>query len=489
MLHPKAILTIISLSFLSPAFSQQGELTLSFTPANKSEVKLRFAKPLYKYDDPHGYWFINPHTGDRHFNLQPDAGYGDADAAFISFDGQQNDVDLFYAHNRDSSEVNFSNKIYSLELPDPARDGSVQPLHIHINSFTASEISFTVSGSMTCITRIGNTGNPQNVAVTGTGHFYREPKYTSSDVLPGCNCDPVIYGRAYDRENDLRTTSACETAFRNKVFDAMQKAFAPLFRDIAFSGKGKMSAGQIMVNNLPGHIDISGAPKERPYCSTDYRHNWIAGFETYKHIFNSDDGYGLRMTKMPSDDEFGLSQIPDIKASAKIMDSLSKAFMAKKISEAEYSRRLNELLNPPAAQKAAADFKQMDMEHNLVIEVIINPEGPEGALMKVSDKSRTAVQHKVAGAAFEIFSPARKDSDGEWLTNKEFVYFGKFTAPVSGYSFAKFDALLSKAVYPANANKLSAYNIIIKLQGGKDLIDKAMASIDFGAVQQLIIKQ
>lgn len=398
-------------------------------------------------------------------------------------------MDLFYAHNRDSSEVNFSNKTYSLELPDPARDGSVKPMHLHITSFTASEISFTISGSMTCITRIGNTGNPQNVMVTGAGHFYREPKYTSSDVLPGCDCDPVIYGRAYDKENNLRSTSACEAAFRNKLFDAMQKTFAPVFNNIAFSGKGKMSAGQIMVNVLPGHIDISGEPKARAYCSVNYRHNWVAGFDSYKYIFNNDDSYGLRMIKMPSDDEFGAAKIPDIQASAKIMDSLSKAFMAKKISETEYSRKIKELLNPPAAQKAANDFKQMDMEHNLTIEVFINPEGAEATLMKVSDKGRTIVQHKVSGAAFEIFSPAKKDSDGEWLVNKEFIYFGKFTAPVSGYSFAKFDALLSKATYPANANKLSVYNIIIKLQGGKDLIDLAMANMDFAAVQQLIIKQ
>ena len=41
---------------------------------------MQFSQALFKFDNPHGYWFINPHTGDRHMQLMPDAGYGDRTA-------------------------------------------------------------------------------------------------------------------------------------------------------------------------------------------------------------------------------------------------------------------------------------------------------------------------------------------------------------------------------------------------------------------------
>ena len=75
----------------------------------------------------------------------------------------------------------------------------------------------------------------------------------------------------------------------------------------------------------------------------------------------------------------------------------------------------------------------------------------------------TAVQHHVKGAAFEVFSGQAKDSDGSWTPNRVFVYIGKFDNPVAGKSAGGYDAYVTKAAYPTNGNKLSIYNIIIKL--------------------------
>ena len=129
------------------------------------------------------------------------------------------------------------------------------------------------------------------------------------------------------------------------------------------------------------------------------------------------------------------------------------------------------------------------MELNLTVKVIINPSDKEIELMKLADKSRTAVQHNIKGAAFEIYSPQVKDSDGSWLGNRMSIYFGKFTAPVPGKSGGGFDAEITQALYPANGNKLTIYNIIVKLDGGKPLMDKALANIDFTHLISLITKQ
>jgi hypothetical protein len=141
------------------------------------------------------------------------------------------------------------------------------------------------------------------------------------------------------------------------------------------------------------------------------------------------------------------------------------------------------------AANGITDIKEMEVDHNLYVHVLINPDSKEMMLQKVSDKNMVLIQHNIPGGAFEIFSPKKKDTDGSWLSNKLFIYLGKFTAPVMGRSGGGFDAELTNAVYPVKANRLSVYNIIIKLEGAKDLIDKAVANIDFTALQNLITKQ
>ena len=134
------------------------------------------------------------------------------------------------------------------------------------------------------------------------------------------------------------------------------------------------------------------------------------------------------------------------------------------------------------------DIKKLEVENNLYIYVYLNPDNTTLTDVKLADKNNTAVQHKIKGAAFEIFSGHVKDTDGSWLANRYNIYFGKYTPPMAGKAGAGFDALNTKAIYPVNGNRLTIYNIVIKMEGGKELMDKVIADIDFTALQNLITK-
>src|ERR1700709_2701588 len=94
------------------ATAQTGSVSIVFTPSSGKPVSITMAKPLFKFDNPHGYWFINPHTGKHHFHIQPDRGYGSSDAAFVTLDGQDDDFDIYEAASGDSNEAVFQNASY-----------------------------------------------------------------------------------------------------------------------------------------------------------------------------------------------------------------------------------------------------------------------------------------------------------------------------------------------------------------------------------------
>ena len=472
---------------VTTGYAQTGGLTATFTPKNGKPVILKFSQPLLKFDNPHGYWFVNPHNGDRHMQFMPDAGYGDRniDIAFITLNEKVNDFDIYDRPGNDSNQVDIENKVIGITAPE---DGKA--MHIHINSFTASEIDFTISGMARSRMIKEGSNNWTPGTIEGTGHFYREPKYIQSDILPGCDCDPTIYATVYDEENNVRTTSTCENAIKNKIFDAMQKAMAPIFTNIAYKGSGKMPPGEIDVTMMAGHIDINVPVKDRPYCSGDYRHNWLTGIAAQKKVVESLDNYGLRFIKMPGDKEidFGgpAASQEKSKRMASFMDSVTKLVMAKKITSEQFNNAIKGFGDEMNA--GSPDLKRLEVENNLYLEVMINPSSLDETRLRVADKSKTLVQHNVRGAVYEIFCPLKKDEDGNWTGNQETIYLGKFLPPVitrSGYD----DVANTKAVYPPNANKLSVYNIIIKMVGGTDMIEKAIANIDFNALQELIIKQ
>ena len=478
-------IAIIALASLN-CFAQNGSFTATFTPANGGKpIAVHFTFPLFKYTNPHGYWFTNPHNGSRHLNIQPDAGYGNVDAGFITFSNAENDFEFYDKGSGDSNQVSLRTGDYFIEPPDyNIRSTNNKPLHIHYNTFTASEVSFTLSGTARYGTQKGNGEWLGLGTIEATGHFYREPQYIKSDVLPGCDCDPTIYGYVYDKESYIRSASGCENALANKVFDAVQKALSPLYTNVNYTGPRPNPAGSINVTTLAGHANIEGPAKTRPYCSDNYSHNWTVPFDFEKKIFTNDDSYGLRFIKIPSNEELEPGGPAALKRQSLMVDSVMKLYIAKKMSEADFEKFSKSLADNPGM-----DFKKAEIDHNLYLTVLINPNNREAMLLKMADKANTLIQHNIKGSAFSIYSPAIKESDGDWITNKMYIYLGQFSNPADGKSAGGYDAKIVNAVYPVTGNKLTIYNIIIKLEGGEGLIDKAVANIDFSALLQLINRQ
>jgi hypothetical protein len=490
-------LIVLSLFFISNSFSQAGNFTVTFNSPNPAirSVTISFTKPLFKYDNPHGYWFINPHNNHKHFNIQPDQGYSDrkeeinGGIAYITIDGGENDIDVYKSSN-DSNAVSLQRGKFVVNAPtyDPKIGDANKPLHIHINNISASEIAFTLSGTAALSSTEGYDKETLGT-ITGSGHFYREPQYIKSDVLPACDCDPTIYGTVYDAENFIRTTSACEKALNNKLFDAVQKAMTPLFTNVANNSNGSTSGGNIIIDILPGHVDIKVPVKDRPYCSSDYYHNGLTAFDSHKKIFSNDDRFGLRFIRTVSNEAMGITT--NDAASRKIemdkMAELLKQVNAKKITMEQYNKGLQESMAKMSSN--APDIKKLEAENNLHLTIIFNASNKTETDRKLADKNNTVVTHNIKGAAFEIFSPIIKDGDGTWLNSRQGIYFGKFSPPANANNGVGFDLKTTSTTYPANANKLSIYNIIIKMDGAKDLMDKAIANIDFNALQDLIAKQ
>ena len=487
--------SIILFAFTVSTQAQTGSLNVTFTSANGriKPITISLPKPLFKFDNPHGYWFVNPYTGYKHFNTQPDQGYADRKEelngiAFISFNQSEDDFDVYDLNDSISMQLQKGKYIIGLPGYDPKIGDKNKPLHIHISSITPKEISFTLSGAA-ALTLTEGYAEASIGTITGTGHFYREAQYAKSDVLPGCNCDPTIYASVLDDANWVRTPSACEKAFNNKLFDAVQKSMAPLFTNVA-------AASNINITMLPGAADISVPAQDRPYCNSDYYHNGLTGLDAQKKLFSNDDRFGLRFIRMLSEAEMTISSIAhgptrlDTAASAAKLRSFYQAFLDKKVTDAQYRKNVDTYLASfTNAGTSGPDLKKLEAENNLYIIIIINATNKTQTDLKLADKNNTLVTHNIKGAAFEIFSPIVKDNDGSWLSSKEGIYFGKFTSPVSGNNGSGFDIKTTTTTYPANANKLTIYNIIIKMQGGKDLIDKAIANIDFDALQSLISKQ
>jgi hypothetical protein len=485
---------IVVVAVCSVSQAQTGSFSAVITSQNSlyKSISINFNKPLFKFNDSHGYWFTNPHNGNNHFTLMPPPGYGNTDAVFIDITNSANDIDVYTLTSDDSDNVSFKNTQFAITAPAwRSRDKeNNKPLHFHFTTLTASEVAFTVSGTVQVSSLKGNGEDPGTSSINGSGHFYREPKYEKSDVLPGCDCDPTIYASVYDAENYVRTTSACENALANKLFDAVQRSMAPLFTNVAYQGKGKMNVGDISITMIAGHVDINVPVKERPYCSADYYHNRLTGFDAHKKIFNNDDAYGLRFIKIPGDEETSPSAATtdNNKRQIAIMDSISKLMAAKKITSEQYAKAINDFATGMSNNKWP-DLKKLETEKNLYVTIIVNANNNDQLLLNLADKNKTVILHTIKGAAFEVFSPTIKDGDGNWVSNREAIYLGKFSNPVKGKSIGGYDAITTNAVYPVNGNKLTIYNIIIKMEGGKDLIDKAIANIDFAALQELISKQ
>lgn len=488
---------LLIIIFQNNSFSQTGNLNITFTSANGTvkPVTISFTKALFKYDNPHGYWFVNPHNNHKHFNMQPDQGFADrkeeinGGIAYITIDGGENDMDLYKSSN-DSNAISLQRGKSVINAPsyDPKIGDANKPLHIHINNISASEIAFTLSGTA-ALTLTEGYDKEALGTITGSGHFYREPQYAKSDVLPGCDCDPTIYGAVYDADEGIRTTSACEKALNNKLFDAVQKAMAPLFTNVVDNSNGSTAGGNIIIDMLPGHVNINVPIQDRPYCSSDYYHNGLTSFDSNKKIFSNDDRFGIRFIRTVSNEAMGIttSDAANRKIEMDKMAELLKQVEAKKITMEQYNKGLQESMAKMSGN--APDINKLEAENNLHLSIVVNASNKTETELKLADKNNTVVTHNIKGATFEIFSPEIKKSDGSWLNNRFNIYFGKFTAPVLGKSGGGFDAETTNTIYPTGGNKLTIYNVIIRMDGGKDLIDKAVANIDFNSIVSLISKQ
>ena len=481
----KITLFIFCISVYVTGTAQTGSFTATITPVSgQKTISVSYSKPVFKFDDTYGYWFINPHSGARHLQLAPPEGFGGGDVAFITINEGSDDLDLMDGTSNDSDQVLIENNIYSISAPeyDPKIADQNKPMHIHLSTFSASEVSFTITGIALVTTKSGNSGNQVLANINASGHFYRESKYAKSESLQGCDCDATIYGTTYSKNEYSRTMSGCENAFSNKLFDAVQKAFAPLYA-LSYEGSGQPAAGQLTVNPLPGHVNTNVPAKDRPWCSTDYFHMRRTSLFAEQKIYSNDDVYGVRLIQMPDQQTLSSGMTGTMQA----LQSLQQQMKDGKITPQEYVKQLSALSNTKESGLSSSDIQKSERELNLYLNLIINPVNGGAAEMAIDGKG--TVMHRVPGSSFELYSPLIKDLDGNWVADKYYIYLGKFSLPVTGKNLSGRNAELTAPAYPPNAPKLALYNIIIKMEGGKALIDKALAAMDIPALEALITKQ
>ena len=493
------LVVLASCSCINKSYGQVGSFTATITPVDSryKAITISVKKSLFPFNDAHGYWFIHPRSGSHHFSLYPPQGYGYVDAAFINLNGDNNDYDLYTLTSADSNSITLKNQDYGITAPAwHSRDKeTLKPMHIHFTTFTASEAAFTITGFAQVISTKGNGEDLGIASITATGHFYREPQYAQSAILPGCNCDPTIYARTFDAEGMVRSRSDCEAALRNKIFDAVQRSMTPLFSNVSHAGN--KVAGDINISMLPGCVDVNVPLKDRPYCSDNFFTNGTTASDAQKKNFTNDDGFGLRFIKLPSNEDLGSPPIAAahmqevIQKQVAFIDSMQKLMAAKKITTDQFTKAVQAFgdKHPLTMDAPTKDLKKMEAEYNLYVHIIINANNATDSYLKLADRGKTVIQHNITGSAFEVYSPLVKDGDGSWLASRMGIYFGKFTAPAMNKPGDGYDTEKTLAMYPADGNKLTIYNIIIKMEGGKELMDKAIANIDFTALQNLLIKQ
>jgi len=529
----KTIYTLVIILCISiSSFAQQGTLTITFTPAVQGKtISADYAsliKAKYAFNDYNGYWFINPHTNLHHIYISLNNKAG-ASSAFLSsgieVNSTTNDFEVWEhpSPNNDSNFISFSKASYVLSLPPeydrPNLGGTSnhnKPMQVHITTFTSSELEFTITGNAAYGDKSANNGDGKFMGY-GTilvhGHFYRDGNYEKSPVYPGCNCDATIYAQRYDtEEGDARTASACEAIYLNRLFNTTKKALAPIY-NMSFNGKGKATAGAVMLRQQ-GFIDVSNDVSERPDWPFEYNYKTIIHRGDAAKAFYINTNYGIEMDEMPGDDKMNAfnkghdetvntlknaMQSMNLAEKQASIDSLGKLMQAKKITMQEYSDKVQAIMAPAMKTSDAAtrninqsnqgqpDMGQLNMESMMTVAITYNPPADYFVTLNKSlARADVQVLHTVAGAAYVLRAPAVKSGDN-WDGNKCLVLLGNYAAPVIGGHDSYYTwAINAKPSYPAGGNRLLAHNIAISMVGGKDQIEKALASIDWAAFTQLI---
>jgi hypothetical protein len=440
--------------------------TINVTSAAGGTVVQNVAQPYTKYTDYSAYWFTRP-DGERYVMIN-----GGKDLGIVILHNRENDADIVYEHqyHGDQLDLNVSYKggkyVYYA-------DNDKGPIHIHYNTFTAGELEFTFTGPVTFATGT-NTSDYIKGNINGTIHLYRDAMYEKSVAAPNCNCDPTIYASFYNPEIG-RTPSACENAVLWRVYNALHPAFYPLLNiAITDDGKAKFSEGTIMYRQDHSMVDVTEALETTDPCNAANKRRDVVSVDAHTRLFTQDD-YKMSFMQSVNTDQFSPKNPEELKVNmmklVKLSDSLYKLVIAKKMSSEEANRQVNaatKAIND--SQKGVPDIHQAEVYAHLDVSARVNQQYADPQFYG-------QLQHNVPGAAFEVYRPSVKYSDGNWSPFVKYIGFGKFNIVKTG------DQVKSIApVVAPGTNKLALFNIVIEIRGGKDLVETATSTINFAAI-------
>lgn len=460
---------------LTKAEAQQGVFSYTFTAKGGKAISKTVPVPLVKFNDYNTYWYVNPTNGDRHLMVN-----GTKDIGIIILDDRA-DADVDYKDKYQGDQLDILGKTTQGFYIRPDNDNG--PVHIHYATFNAGEIALTFDGPA-CYDDPQKFNTSEAVVkgkISGSLHFYREPKYERSAIMPGCDCDPTIYAKFYDPEIG-RTPSHCENALLWKVYNAVQLALHGVVPGIATEPDSKSSApGDIIYRPTGAMIDITGPLSTIIPCDPQNPRRAVVSLSAASRPFTQ-DSYGLNFIQIPNLAAYKprADNVSMLKRLMAIQDSVGRLAMAGKIT----SDRANKIVQAYADQMTTGqpDIKKDNMGSKLEIRVLINALHRGDAQSRITDSYyRPIIMHKIPGAAFEVDAPAVKDGDGTWLPNRHFIFFGKFNVVNSTTGIKSITP-----IYSATVNKLTVFNVVIMVEGGRDMVDKAIKNIDLSAIPPLI---
>jgi hypothetical protein len=458
--------------------AQTGTFNYTFTPlAGGQSVHKSIPIPLVKYKNYNTYWFVNPNTGARHLIVN-----GSLDIGIIILDDQA-DTNVVYQDKFRGDQFNILGKTTTVFYIRP--DNDHRPIRVHYNVFNAGEIYLTFAGNAVYDEQGASPGTINKVhgIISGTLQMFREPRYEQTDKMPGCNCDPTIYAKFYDEEIG-RTPSACENALLWKVFNSIQKALNNLVPNISNrEDSGVKTPGAIIYRETGATIDVTGPLSTVDPCNPNNERRAVVSISASTRPFTQDT-YGLSFFRLPDLNGPQFDGQGFGKKIAALADSTSKLLKANKITALQQQKIMIDGMQ--RLNTGMPDFKQMEMLGGLKVKVIINTlYADEAGRGVTSERYRPVVRHTIPGASFDVYVPAHKDEDGSWTPNKVYIYYGSFNIANSGLSNG--NSIKSIApVYAPTVNKLTVFNVIVMIEGGNDLIEKALANINLGNIAQLI---
>ncbi|WP_295794784.1 hypothetical protein [Mucilaginibacter sp.] len=471
----KKYFLLILLAFTINCYAQKtGSINFTINITSPSfagrTVVQNAVQPYTKYTDYNAYWFTKP-DGERYVMIN-----GGKNLGIVILRNPDNDADIAYQDSYRGDqldlEMRYNGSPYSCHP-----DNDKGPVHIHYNTFTPGELEFTFTGPVTFATGT-NTSDYIKGNINGTIHLYRDAMYEKSVVAPNCNCDPTIYASYYNPETG-RTPSACENAVLWRVYNALHPAFYPLLNiAITDDGKAKFTEGTIMYRQDHSMVDVTEALETTDACNAANKRRDLVSVDAHTRLFNQDD-YKMSFMQSVNTDQFSPKNPADLQANmvkmVKLSDSLYKLVIAKKMSSEEANRQVNaatKAIND--SQTGVPDIHQAEVYAHLDVSARVNAQYADPQFYG-------QLQHNVPGAAFEIYRPSVKYSDGNWSPFIKYIGFGKFNIVKAG------DQVKSIApVVTPGTNKLALFNVVIEIRGGKDLVETATSTINFAAVPALL---